>query len=255
MAKVAFDGINKLIIVTETPGTSGVVEIDAQIDLYSDWKEWVISNTNVKYLEAIQTVAGDPISADQYISPYFFLVNGWRIRPYESTHQLVINGNLFVEGGVENPFVPTLGAYNVMVRLNTTVNAVTTVVSVSGGGGGEPWDQLYAQHQIPGSFGELVTNMSNDVSDLNQAQIIATGSVQAGSTATKVNTSLTRADNFYNGNKLVVLSVAHGTNIRKIDQYTNASGACYLSDALPFIPNTLDIIFVIADHESRYGST
>jgi len=255
MAKVAFDGSTKVITITYMPTASGTVELDAEVDFYSDWKEWVIASDNIKYLEAVQTVAGDPISSDQYISPYFFLINGWRIRPYEQTHQMIINGNLFVEGGEDNPFIPTIGAYNVMVRLNTTVNAVTTVISASGGGASadDIWNAQSAEHLFPGTMGYLVTQTANQVGELHSAQIVATGTVGAGSTTTKINTTSTKPNDFYNGMYIMVIGVA-GSVVRKIDLYVNAQGAFYVTDALPFVPAALDVFVILNQHNEKYGS-
>ncbi len=140
MALVTFNGVNKLIIVN-----FGETDLDAEIDIYSDWKEWVLIGDNAKYLQALRTVGGDTISATQDVSPYYFLLNGWKLRPYEADHRLVVLGNLFVDGG-GNPFIPTLGNYNVTVELQTSVNAVTTTLSVSTGSGldQEEHDKLFA---------------------------------------------------------------------------------------------------------------
>ena len=55
MAKVTFDGPNKLIIVNP-----GIVELDVQVDIYSDWKEWAATGDNLKYPPALRTIGGDP---------------------------------------------------------------------------------------------------------------------------------------------------------------------------------------------------
>lgn len=108
MADVTFDGTARLIIVH-----TGITELDS-IDVYSWWKQWVLEQ-NAQYLPAFSTVGGEPVTAGVSVSAYYFLTNGWRIRPYEGEHQLIVNGNLYVEGGVDSPFVPTLGNYNVLV--------------------------------------------------------------------------------------------------------------------------------------------
>lgn len=151
MAKVTFDGPNKLIIVD-----TGITSLDVQIDLYSDWKEWMLVGDNAKYLPALRTVGGDTLVAPQEISPYFFLLNGWRVRPYEGDHMLTVDGNLFVDGG-GNPFVPTVGNYNVLINLQTSVNAVTSFLSSGSTGGSltqEEHDQLMA---LPVDAIELAT--------------------------------------------------------------------------------------------------
>jgi len=122
MSNIIFDGPNKLMVVA-----SGIQELDAEVDVYSDWKEWLIEDNNSKYLQALRTSGGDPTVPGQFVAPFYFLMNGWRMRPYEGDHQLVVNGNLFVDGG-GNPFVPTVGAYNVLVTLNVS-NLATAIIS------------------------------------------------------------------------------------------------------------------------------
>lgn len=161
MSNIIFDGPNKLMVVA-----SGIVELDAEVDIYSDWKEWLLEGDNSKYLQALRTVGGDPTVGAQSISPYYFLLNGWRIRPYEGDHMLAVEGNLFVDGG-GNPFVSTVGAYNVLVNLSTSVNAVTDVVTASGIEASVSeedkadivdgvWDEAQSEHVSAGTFGKYL---------------------------------------------------------------------------------------------------
>ena len=111
---ITFDGVNRLIIPVGPP-VNGLIDLQA-IDIYSYWKQWVQTGTNSKFAPAFRTTGGDPITQDQSLSPYFFLVNGWRLRPYEATHTLDIDGALVVDGG-GFPVIPTVGAYNVLTQL------------------------------------------------------------------------------------------------------------------------------------------
>lgn len=162
MPKATFDGPNKLIVVN-----TGETSLDAKIDIYSDWKEWIIQGDNSKFLQALRTVGGDPTTGGQFISPYYFIMNGWRIRPYEGDHMLIVDGNLYDDGGA-NPFVPTVGNYNVLINLTTSVNAVTEVVTASGVEASiseqdkldisdRVWDETLAEHQQAGSTGEALS--------------------------------------------------------------------------------------------------
>jgi len=141
MAKVTFDGTDKKIIVD-----NGITELDVQIDLYSDFKEWLKTGNNgdnAKYLPAMRTVGGDPTTGTKSVSPYFFLMNGWKIRPQEADHTLTITGNLFVDDPETygyNLTIPTLGDYTVTVVLSTTSDAIT--VSAGSGLDTEEHDQL-----------------------------------------------------------------------------------------------------------------
>jgi len=120
-----FSGQEKVIYLQ-----NGVTSFEVQ-DLYSAWKNWVLSGTNSSFLPAFSTIGGDPISATKSVAPYYFIANGWRIRPYESGHQLEVDGNLFVDGGVGNPFVPTTGNYNVFINISTSSDSTVTTVNTS----------------------------------------------------------------------------------------------------------------------------
>lgn len=168
--KVTFDGPNKLIIIN-----NGYDNIDAQVDIYSDWKEWVIQQDNSKYLPALRTVGGDPIGGGQSISGYYFLINGWRVRPYEGNHFLTVLGNLYVdEGGA--PFVPTLGTYQVVVSLQVSPQSLTNTVTTTAASltdqektqiavesATKVWEQSTTS-PVSGSYGELVDSIKADTS-------------------------------------------------------------------------------------------
>jgi hypothetical protein len=158
MAKVTFDGNNYLIIVN-----NGITTLDVKVDLYSDWKEWVMQGDNSKYFPAFRTVGGDPLTLTVSLGDYYFLQNqagvGWRIRPYEGNHTLTINGNLAAEDSGSTTFVQTLGNYNVLVKLITS----SLTQTVSTGGGSTPseiasavWDATATSYDAPGTMGEKV---------------------------------------------------------------------------------------------------
>lgn len=113
-----FSGPEKIIYLQ-----SGTINFDVS-DLYSKWKQWTLSGTNSRFLPAFLTIGGDPISQTKSVAPYYFLNNGWRIRPQESSHSLNVDGNLFVNGGAGNPFITTTGNYNVFINISTSNNSV-----------------------------------------------------------------------------------------------------------------------------------
>jgi hypothetical protein len=119
MADVTFDGTARLIIVN-----TGITELSTK-DVYSWWKQWVIESDNAKYLNAFRTTGGDPVSDTVSISPYFFLTNDWRMRSWEGNHTLVVNGNLYVDGGEDFPFVPTLQQWTVLITLQVSPQSQT----------------------------------------------------------------------------------------------------------------------------------
>ncbi len=110
MPNVSFDGVNKIIQVTLAP-SGGEVELDVKVDVYSDWKEWLLLSDNSKFAPAIRAVGGDPISGIQSLGSTFFLINGWRIRPYEANHRFTLNGNLYTDPSGFSPVIEqaTLG--------------------------------------------------------------------------------------------------------------------------------------------------
>lgn len=111
---IIYDAANKLIILDST--TVSATEI------YSRWVDWVASGDNTKYPQAFSSVGGDDLGGGLFIPPYYFLLNGWKVRPMESDHTLTITGNLFVDGG-GNPIVRTVGPFNVLVKSVVPVQA------------------------------------------------------------------------------------------------------------------------------------
>jgi len=118
------DPANKRIVLDSTSVTAK--------SIYVAWVNWVALSDNSKYLPAFRTAGGDDLGGGLFIPPYYFLLNGWRIRPTEANQTLVIDGNLFVDGGGD-PIVPTLGVFNVLVKSVVPVQAQG--ISVSGSSG------------------------------------------------------------------------------------------------------------------------
>lgn len=139
----SFDGNTKIISILD-----GVTYFTVK-DLYSDWKLYMTSGDNAKYLPAFRYVGGDPTVPGQSLGSTYFLINGWKIRPYNGDHTLIIDGNLFTEDQ-SSPYLPTLNPHNVVIQ-NTFSNLVTTV---STGGGSN-----YTPAQIANEVWN--TNISN----------------------------------------------------------------------------------------------
>lgn len=117
--KVTFDGVNKLILINE-----GEVSIDVQRDIYSSWKEWARLETNLKYLDPLATVGGEPTISGQRLDVTYFLINGWKIKPYQGTYDLTLTGNIFdVDGGsIKVPAdVNRFNPNNITINTNTSV--------------------------------------------------------------------------------------------------------------------------------------
>ncbi len=109
-----FDGDN-LTITLDAP-VSGVLSLDIA-RLYSEWKEWQLESfQNIGYPTAFRTVAGDPLVDTASITAYYFIQNnlGWRLRPFESDHTILISGNLIPENSTLPVSIPTIGAFTVL---------------------------------------------------------------------------------------------------------------------------------------------
>lgn len=114
--KVAYDTDKRIIYVTTAP-VDGVVDLDVQIDLYSDIKEdWQSDATLNRFVIPISSVGGNPLPGSKVLGDTYFLEYPWKIRPYEADHKLAITGNLFsIDGSAVT--IPTIGNYNVLVEM------------------------------------------------------------------------------------------------------------------------------------------
>ena len=119
---IQFDPITKRIILDSSAVTA--------TELYSRSCDWLALSDNAKYGAVFRQVGSDDLGSGLSIPPYFFLQGAWRVRPMESSHNLTITGNLFVEGGGV-PVVQTLGAYQ--INVNYTVPVQAQGISTSGG--------------------------------------------------------------------------------------------------------------------------
>lgn len=111
---ITFDPVNKRIVLDSAYATAG--------QIYSRWKEWVLTDDNTKYEQAFSVLGGDPLGGGLFVASYFFLMNGWRIRPMEANHTLILEGNIAVLGGGV-PVVQTLGQFNVSTQFTVPVQA------------------------------------------------------------------------------------------------------------------------------------
>jgi len=119
---IAFDGATKRIILDSASVTAA--------EIWSRWIDWHATNT--EWPLAFTLVGGIALGSGLFIPPYFFLLNEWRVRPMEASHNLTITGNLFVDGG-GIPVVRTIGPYQ--VNVNYTVPVQAQGISTSGSTG------------------------------------------------------------------------------------------------------------------------
>ena len=119
-----FDGKRKLIILED-----GEREVDVRL-MYQAWKSWFANIENLIYPVAMRYVGGDKIEDNRRIGITYFLTNGWKIKPYEANHTLVIKGNIYSDDGLF-PVVKTEGNYNVLVinKVSNLIDMITTSTS------------------------------------------------------------------------------------------------------------------------------
>lgn len=112
--EITIDAANKRLILDSASVTAK--------DIFRAWADWMLLSDNMKYPPAFSATGGDDLGGGLSIPPYYFLLNGWRVRPMEANHNLTITGNLFVDGGGV-PVVSTLGTYQVNVNYTVPVQA------------------------------------------------------------------------------------------------------------------------------------
>ena len=139
--KVQFDELNKIINIILAPDVNDEVFIDVKEDLYSDGKEDWIANENLrKFYFPITAVGGNPLPGSKALGSTFFLASDWKIRPYNASHRLTINGNLYAQDG-SDPFLDTIGTFTVRIMqqvsslVDSTVQQLTEIEYASFNGG------------------------------------------------------------------------------------------------------------------------
>ena len=119
--------------ITLSGATRRIILDSASVSAAQIWSAWVDwHEANQQWPLAFQLVGGNALGGGLFIPPYFFLMNGWRVRPMEASHNLTITGNLFVDGGGV-PVVGTLGTYQVNVNYTVPVQAQGIATSGSTG--------------------------------------------------------------------------------------------------------------------------
>ncbi len=156
-----FDGVNKVISCG-----LGTVSFSAQ-EVYSRWKDWIQEDpSRAKYPSAFSnSLGGDSLGGGVTVGAYFFLQNGWLIRPQEADHQLILSGNLFPIPDTAALFANTLGDHQVVVGMRTS-SLTQQVISSGGNGSGASasdvadavWNRNISAHTTPGTFGHFISS-------------------------------------------------------------------------------------------------
>ena len=130
--------------------------------LYSRWKDFVQTGSNAKYLPAFSTVGGDPLGNSVFITPYFFLMNGWKIRPYPQSYTLTISENFLTDDN-SSPFNFPPGGYSIEVVRQFALKTETV------DGAGNPMDTILEGTLTAGQVLKILLAVAagkTDVSDL-----------------------------------------------------------------------------------------
>jgi hypothetical protein len=115
-----FNGITKIITFDVS-----TTEFDVR-DLWSRYLDWLAISDNSKYLLAMRNVGGDPLPGSKELGLTYFMTNGWKIKPFEESQVLTVNGNLYSEDG-SSPYAPVLGSFNVTI-ISSVSNLVDSTV-------------------------------------------------------------------------------------------------------------------------------
>ncbi len=94
---ITFNGPNKLIILDN----STLVSVR---DIYSSWVNWIATSDNIKYPLALTTIGDPPV-----VPCYFYLQNGFKIKPYAGSYTLTLNDGFLYTSDSSDPFVSSGG--------------------------------------------------------------------------------------------------------------------------------------------------
>ena len=260
--KITFDGANKLILVNY-----GVTDINIQIDVYSDWKEWSLISNNLRFEAAMRTVGGDPTVGSSFLGRTFFLINGWRMRTWEGSHTLEVDGNIFVDGG-GSIFVNTLRPWT--VQTNVLRSNLVDIEVVSGSsqvvsGGFSEADRIILERidaitsNLPnsGTLADMqsdITFISSSVQTGFAASEMASGGVTSGG-LDQIETDVLYDDNLFDFMHVAVSNPAGARVVRKIDTYLSSSGTFIFESAMPFVATSGSAVTVLGGYDPSSGQT
>jgi hypothetical protein len=168
--KVSWDGYNKIIYVNE-----GVTTLDIKKDIYSAWKEWVLSSpeypTASTWPEAISAIGGEPLNDTLNVGSTFFLENGWRIQPVPSSvpYILTVEGNIFTREAGGNPFLFAEGVSVNLLRSNIVdqVVATSTITETDYSNIAQNvWQYGTINNTGSATYGRLVKDIDSDLTEV-----------------------------------------------------------------------------------------
>lgn len=165
--KVTFDGPNKLILINE-----GETNVNVLNDIYSAWKEWIQHDEtqffNARFEQAMTVVGGEPTVSPESLDATFFLINGWRLKPYSGNYRLLIDGNLFTDTG--DPIdIPADGDNNnININTNTSV-IVRRLGTLAESTDTTKIDEIWKIHGLDSDNPMTVDDTSRNAGDIDQS--------------------------------------------------------------------------------------
>ena len=98
MADWEFNGVTK--IIQEPNVGSGNLTWNAERDIYSAWKRWVVDNS--QFEKAFNVEGGTPIGETGiFTGKTLILTNGWKLLAGDWDHLSFVTGNLFSDDGID----------------------------------------------------------------------------------------------------------------------------------------------------------
>lgn len=125
--KVTIDGVNRTITVND-----GVTELDIKTDVYSFWKQWLLIDSNIRYLEAMRTIGGDPTTAGERFGDGYFMKNNWKL--VIDLTATAVTGVLFSDD-FETAYYDAAGNPQFPATVSNLVTTIETEVAGGGTGG------------------------------------------------------------------------------------------------------------------------
>ena len=116
-------------------------------------------------------MGGNALGGGVLLGAYYFLTNGWKIRPQEADHTLIVEGNLFPVPDTAGLFVNTLGQFNVIIALRTSSLTQQVIVSEEGsltasGIADAVWTEDLSSQQQLNTAGDIIKK-TKTISTLN----------------------------------------------------------------------------------------
>jgi len=110
---IAFDPVNKYILIT-SPTTSLTA-----LELYNASMDWCDELENMQYDPPMRALGKAPLGGGVYTDSIFILQNGWKIKPWSGTYQLVIEGTLITDDETQRIVQPDSGNVEAVFQVAT----------------------------------------------------------------------------------------------------------------------------------------